>query len=167
VSQRSPGCEVWRLLLEIVGEERSRLPAIAAELGLSAAQCAVLRLLDEGAPVAMCRIAEALACDPSNVTGIVDRLEARGLVERRADPEDRRVKNLVLTARGREQRARLLERLAEPPSVIDALTAADRSELSAILRRLLAAAKRGGQGARSRARPIRRGSPLTGGGRAP
>lgn len=159
--------EAWSLVLELLLAERRRVPAIAGALRLSAAQCHVLRHLEPGKPVPMRRVAEALACDASNVTGIVDRLEARGLVERRADADDRRVKNLVLTARGREQRARLLERLAEPPSVIDALTTADRNELSAILRRALASAKRVGASARSRARPLRRGAPLTGGGRAP
>ena len=133
---RARCAEVWRLLVGLVGEERSRLPAIAADLGLSAAQCDVLRRLDENAPTAMCRIAEALDCDPSNVTGIVDRLEARGLVERRADPEDRRVRKLVLTERGREQRDRLLARLAEAPPPIRALSAADQEELCAILRRV-------------------------------
>ncbi len=36
----------------------------------------------------MRRLAQKLKCEPSNVTGIVDRLEARGLVERRPDPTD-------------------------------------------------------------------------------
>ena len=89
--------EVWALLLQVFGAERRRLPAVAAELGLPEAQCQVLQLLDPQAPVAMCRIAEALDCDPSNITGIVDRLQARGLVERRSDPRDRRVKKLVPT----------------------------------------------------------------------
>jgi MarR family transcriptional regulator, organic hydroperoxide resistance regulator len=142
MDDRSRCGEVWKLLLEVLGEERSRLPAIAAELGLSAAQCEVLRRLDESTPMAMCRLAEALDCDPSNVTGIVDRLEARGLVERCADRADRRVKNLVLTTRGRQQRERLLARLAEPPPPIRALSAADQEELYGILRRAAARAKR-------------------------
>jgi DNA-binding MarR family transcriptional regulator len=94
-----------------------------------------LQQLDPQAPVAMCRVAEALDCDPSNVTGIVDRLEARGLVERRSDPRDRRVKQLVVTDRGRELRARLLAELTQPPSAIAALSAADQRTLCAILRR--------------------------------
>jgi DNA-binding MarR family transcriptional regulator len=117
--------------------ERSRLPAIASEIGLSEAQCLVLQALDPSASVAMCRIAETLDCDPSNVTGIVRRLEARGLVERRVDPDDRRVKNLALTVRGAAHRKRLLELLAEPPPSIRMLSAADQSALHAILERAL------------------------------
>ena len=111
---------------------------MAAELGLPEAQCQVLQLLDPQAPVAMCRIAEALDCDPSNITGIVDRLQARGLVERRSDPRDRRVKKLVLTAHGRDRRKRLLERLDEPPSAIQSLSLAEQQGLCAILKRALA-----------------------------
>jgi DNA-binding MarR family transcriptional regulator len=136
-----PACGAWKLLLEILAAERTRVPAVADELGLSEAQCHVLQLLEPGEPIAMCRVADRLDCDPSNVTGIVDRLEARGLVERRADPRDRRVKKLVLTAAGRELRARFAERLAEPPTVLRALSESDQERLFAILRR--AFAKRG------------------------
>jgi len=140
----APASEVWALLLQVFGAERRRLPAVAAELGLPEAQCQVLQLLDPQAPVAMCRIAEALDCDPSNITGIVDRLQARGLVERRSDPRDRRVKKLVLTAQGRDRRKRLLERLDEPPSAIQALSLAEQQGLCAILKRALA--RRGNPG---------------------
>ena len=49
----------------------------------------------------MRKLAQKLKCEPSNVTGIVDRLEARGLVERRPDPADRRVKVAAATDEGR------------------------------------------------------------------
>jgi len=137
MTDRPRACEAWQLLLELLAAERGRLPEIAALLGLSEAQCQMLRLLDPRAPVAMCRVAEALGCDRSNVTGIVDRLEARGLVERRADPSDRRVKKVALTAAGREQRRRLMERLSEPPAGFGALPATDQERLLAILRRAL------------------------------
>jgi DNA-binding MarR family transcriptional regulator len=128
-------CDAWRLLLGILAGERSRLPALAAELGLSQAQCQVLERLDPEVPVAMCRVAEALDCDPSNVTGIVDRLQAQGLVERRADASDRRVKKLVLTPKGLALRARLIERLTEPPHGIRALPVEDQEKLFSILHR--------------------------------
>ncbi len=133
-------CEAWKLLLRVVAAERARVPSIAAELGLSEAQCLVLEHLDPTVPVPMCRLAETLDCDRSNVTGIVGRLEARGLVERRPDASDRRVKNLVLTEAGRRQRQRLLERLAEPPAGIRALPQEEQKLLQAILRRAFAAA---------------------------
>ena len=48
----------------------------------------------------MSGLAELLFCDASNVTGIADRLEARGLIERRSAGGDRRVKVLALTSAG-------------------------------------------------------------------
>ena len=135
MSVPSEAKRAWRLLSEVLGAERSRLPQVAEALGLSEAQCQVLERLDPQAPVAMCRIAEALGCDRSNITGIVRRLEARQLVERRGDAKDRRVKQLVLTDRGRRLRAELVEKLSTPPSALEALSPADQKTLCAILRR--------------------------------
>jgi MarR family transcriptional regulator, organic hydroperoxide resistance regulator len=138
MARRGRACDAWQVLLRVLAAERSRLPGIAAELGLSQAQCQVLERLDPHVPVAMCRVAESLDCDPSNVTGIVDRLEAQGIVERRADAADRRVKKLVLTPAGLALRARLLARLSEPPSGIQALPTEDQERLFTILRRAFA-----------------------------
>jgi DNA-binding MarR family transcriptional regulator len=88
----------------------------------------------------MGRLACALGCDASNVTGIVDRLEKRGLIERRASERDRRVKVLVVTAEGARVRRRLLLRLGEPPQSIAALSPADRRRLARLLRLALSRA---------------------------
>ena len=61
----------------------------------------------------MSRLAGTLSCDASNVTGLIDRLESRGLVERRASATDRRVKALQLTSAGKKVRAALLGQMAE------------------------------------------------------
>jgi DNA-binding MarR family transcriptional regulator len=86
----------------------------------------------------MYEIADMLQCDASNVTGIVDRLEARGAVERRPDPSDRRIKALVLTRSGRALRRRALEKMGEPPPEITALPAKDLRTLHEILSRAVA-----------------------------
>ena len=85
----------------------------------------MLRLLEPGTTVPMGRLAGGLGCDASNITGVIDRLEARGLVERRAGERDRRVKVLVVTERGLELRRRLLRRIAEPPEPIARLSPDD------------------------------------------
>src|SRR3954471_1747450 len=92
--------DAWQLLVRFFFAQRSNLPPLAAELDLSPAQCHVLHLIEPDRPVAMGDLAETLACDRSNVTGLVDRLEARGLVRRRPSDEDRRVKVLILTPTG-------------------------------------------------------------------
>ncbi|MEA2704289.1 MAG: hypothetical protein QOD63_2234 [Actinomycetota bacterium] len=73
--------------------------ARSAEFDLSPQQAKAFQALKQ--PLSMGELAEHLFCDASNVTGIVDRLESRGLVERKPDPNDRRVKRLVLTPQGR------------------------------------------------------------------
>ena len=93
-------CEAWELLLKFFFSQRADLPALAAEFDLSPAQCHVLHLIEPGKPLPMGRLAETLACDASNVTGLVDRLECRGLVKRQPSPADRRQKVLGLTPAG-------------------------------------------------------------------
>ncbi|MGP4026513.1 MarR family winged helix-turn-helix transcriptional regulator [Actinomadura sp. 3N407] len=89
----------------VAGLLRANFHATAAELGLPPAQAMALANLS--APAPMRELADWLKCDASNVTGIVDGLERRGLVKRRPDPEDRRVKHLVLTEEGERKRALL------------------------------------------------------------
>ena len=98
----------WECLFDLLMSQRARVPAIAAEFELSPVQAYVLRLIEPGEGVPMGRLARGLACDASNVTGIVDRLEARGLIERRPGAGDRRVKVLVVTREGERLRATML-----------------------------------------------------------
>ncbi len=83
----------------------------------------------------MVSLARVLHCHDSNVTGLIDRLERRGLLERRGDPKDRRVKLIALTKDGEKFRDRLLDRLFDPLPFIDALTLSDKTTLRDILRR--------------------------------
>jgi DNA-binding MarR family transcriptional regulator len=73
---------------------------VGDELGLSMAQLDVLRRLQAQGPTRMSRLAEMLNCEASNLTGLVDKLENRGMVERRVDPEDRRIRVLAVTPEG-------------------------------------------------------------------
>lgn len=134
---RDPGGEAWALLYELLQRQRKRFFSIAAELGLSPMQAHTLRLLEPDTPTPMSEVAEALSCDASNVTGIVDRLESRGFVERRSDPSDRRVRMLIVTRKGAALRERLVSRLGEPPAEVASLPAADQRTLRDILRKAL------------------------------
>jgi len=132
--------DTWELLMDLVMAERARIPQIAAEFRLSPPQVHALRLLEPDQPLPMGRLACALGCDASNVTGIVDRLEQRGLIERRPSDRDRRVKVLVVTAQGAKVRKALMIRLGEPPRSIASLSPADRRRLAGLLRRALSQA---------------------------
>ena len=97
---------------------RPRMLAVAGELGLTPPQMFALRALDPERPVPMRELAVQLHCDNSNVTGLVDGLEAHGLVERRAAEHDRRVRMLVVTERGAQVRARINEVVEEVPAAL-------------------------------------------------
>src|SRR5258708_13028962 len=96
-ARRAPACEAWQLLTQLFFAHRASLPLLAAELQLSPAQCHVLHLIEPGQPIPMGQLAETLACDASNVTGLVDRLESRGLVCRRSSTVARPLNVLHLT----------------------------------------------------------------------
>lgn len=125
--------ELVDLLFRLTGDLRQRFVDRSAHFDLSFAQAMALRELDE--PVPMRELAERLCCDASNVTGIVDRLEARGLVERRMSPDDRRVKHLVLTDAGHSLREKHWDGLTVDLPLLDELTAAERRTLADLLRR--------------------------------
>src|SRR6267143_208442 len=133
----SHACEAWHLLVKLFFSQRAGLPALAAEFELSPAQCHVLHLIEPGRPIPMGQLAETLACDASNVTGLVDRLESRGLVRRRPSAGDRRVKVLVLTPTGSRLRALLLDRMTAPSAALERLSLREQRALVRILTRLL------------------------------
>src|ERR1700749_1485246 len=134
--RKEPACDAWQLLVQFLFVQRAHLPPVAAELELSPAQCHVLHLIEPGRPIPMRQLAETLACDASNVTGLVDRLESRGLVRRRPSPADRRVRVLDLTPTGVRLRDVLVARIASPPPTLARLTAEERQALVRILTRL-------------------------------
>lgn len=96
------------------------------EHGLTPGHLKALLALQPDAPRSMGALAETLTCDASMATWLVDRLEERGMVERRTLPTDRRVKTIVLTEHGLAARKMFLARMYEPP---DELLAADRATL--------------------------------------
>jgi DNA-binding MarR family transcriptional regulator len=85
----------------------SRLEAKLSDVGLSLAKLAALnRLTEAGESLPLGQLAERLSCVKSNVTQLVDRLEADGLVSRTGDPNDRRSRLAVLTDAGRKAYAK-------------------------------------------------------------
>jgi MarR family transcriptional regulator, organic hydroperoxide resistance regulator len=134
----SPAAEAWTLMHELFhAYGRRRAVAVASEFDLSAPQVMALRVLEPGHPVPMRELARSLHCDNSNVTGIIDRLEDRGLVERRSADHDRRIKMLTVTPAGAELRRLVAERLAEPPEPLARLAPEDQRALRDIMRRAL------------------------------
>ncbi|MFJ8164326.1 MarR family winged helix-turn-helix transcriptional regulator [Streptomyces sp. NPDC096136] len=132
--------ELLELLAAIGTAQWRDFAAAAARYGLTSTQAKVLAQLE--GPVPMRGLASLLACDASNVTGIVDRLEARGLVRREPEPRDRRVKNVVATAEGRETMRRVREEMQATHGALDTLDEAEGAMLHALLERLRPAMER-------------------------
>ena len=127
------GREAWQLLYQLFHGIRGNLLAVWADLELTPAQGRLLHYLDPARPVPMAELANIHCCDASNITGLVDKLESRGLIERTTSRMDRRVKIVAVTKAGAELRAKLLERVAEPPTFIAALSPSEQKTLRDIL----------------------------------
>jgi DNA-binding MarR family transcriptional regulator len=131
-----PSREAWALIVQFFKVAKQRF---LTEFNLTPAQTQLLLQLDPERPMPMIEVATALGCDASNVTGLVDRLEERGLIERRSDSADRRVKMVAVTTAGAKERAKLLDRWYEAPAPIAGLPQRDLRELLRILRKAAAA----------------------------
>lgn len=126
-------------LLEFLLSSKQQLISIGAEFGLTAMQTVTLLLLDEDNPRPMKSYCQLYHCDPGNLTGIIDGLEERTLVERRNNPKDRRVKILCLTPTGKRMQVDIIERLhADNDFLFAPLTADETKQFVHIIEKLSA-----------------------------
>lgn len=127
--------DVVALLARIVDRFVTAYESAASAQGLTTVQAKVLAALEE--PLPMHRIADKLKSERSNVTGIIDRLEARGLVERRPAEHDRRVKNIVATDEGHKLARNFQRALGFAAEPLAALGPGDRVRLRDLLSRIV------------------------------
>lgn len=129
--------EIAGLLFGATELTRRRFEDMCGRFGVTPVQARALMALD--APTPMRALAEVLRCDPSNVTGIADRLERQGLVRREPDPADRRIKSLVPTAAGARLRDQLEAALLDTSPFMSALTSRERESFRELLRKIASA----------------------------
>lgn len=122
-------------LLQAAHALEARMEEALAGVGLSSAKYTVLaKLARAGEPLTLSELAAKVCCVRSNMTQLVDRLEAEGLVRRVDDPEDRRIVRAALTRLGEEKEAAGAEHMARIQSeVAAALTKGDRAALERAL----------------------------------
>jgi DNA-binding MarR family transcriptional regulator len=128
--------EIVEHLFALVDRLRGGFDQVVSAFDLSAPQAKALHYVAQAGPVPMRDLACRLRCDASNVTGIVDRLEQRGLLERRSAPTDRRIKSLVATTEGVALAERVWAQVRRGTLGLMALSMDERAELVALLRRL-------------------------------
>ena len=125
-------------VLHASGVLESRVEARLSEVGLSLAKLAALHQLSRaGESLPLGQLAERLSCVKSNVTQLIDRLEADGFVSRAADPNDRRSRLAVLTASGRKAYSKGSEiQLQAEKELFGVLSADESKKLHELLAKL-------------------------------
>jgi DNA-binding MarR family transcriptional regulator len=123
-------------LLDVADRLRQHWATHAAGLGLTSIQAKVLLRLTPGEAIPMRKLAQQLDYDASNLTTLVDKLAARGALERQADPADRRVKALVLTAEGQRLRDQFWHNLVTDAGPLSPLRESDLRTLTRLLAKL-------------------------------
>jgi DNA-binding MarR family transcriptional regulator len=133
---RESATAAWRHIFDYIRATAADRVALLDRLGLTPAESRALSSLDPGAGRSMRSLADEWSCDPSNATWLVDRLERQGLAKRVSRDGDRRVKAVVLTAKGKKLRGDLIESLYTPPPDLVALPQRDLDALRAAASRL-------------------------------
>lgn len=133
-----PDCALTLLLLDAARAVEARAEGALGEAGLSLATLGALRHLVLAAePLTLSQLAERHCCGKSNVTQLIDRLEADGLVSRVSDPSDRRTIRATVTSAGRAAYERANALLAEHERAMDGqLGDGPRADLARSLRAL-------------------------------
>jgi DNA-binding MarR family transcriptional regulator len=132
-----PAREIWGLFLDpVLDLLKSHVLAHYSEHRLTSSQACLLQRLNH--PMPQREAALQLGYDPSNITALADVLEAKGLVERRLDPSDRRVKTLARTAEGERLVGELDESLSRPPDSLSRLSPDEQEQLLRLLSKAFA-----------------------------
>jgi DNA-binding MarR family transcriptional regulator len=137
VSRTTLAGQVWTLMFDYLIRSGPNRTRSLSKRGLTPNDSRALFSLSRDEGRTMRALADGWQCDPSNATWIVDRLEELGLAERRAVPEDRRVKLVVLTPKGEKTRAALLKEFHTPPPDLAALERDDLESLHRVLAKLM------------------------------
>ena len=118
-SVSAPRERMMLLFLQTATAIEKRLDEVLEAVELSGPKYGALtKLADAGEPLALSELASRLTCVRSNITQLVDRLEADGLVRRVEDPKDRRCVRAALTPLGEERQAAGAVRVKELRAVV-------------------------------------------------
>jgi MarR family transcriptional regulator, organic hydroperoxide resistance regulator len=133
--------EIAGCFFELIGRIVGQAEQLAQGLGIPAPFIKALHTLD--CPMAMKELGKRMHCDPSFVTLVADMLEKHGLARREPHPADRRVKNLVLTEDGEAMKEQVEAEITAAMPWNKALSADERTQLLALIRKMLAASGAG------------------------
>lgn len=111
MEKQTNGSPVYQKLIMLMMRAKRHMFTASESWQLTPVQGMLLVSLKPGSARTMNELAEMMGCDASNITGLIDRLEANCYIERAADPDDRRVKKIQLSDQGCKCRKSLLDEL--------------------------------------------------------
>jgi DNA-binding MarR family transcriptional regulator len=135
-TKQESASKVWRLMSDYSMAQFRQKSRSLQDIGLTPGHMKALMTLEAGEALPMGVCAHGMGCDASTATWLIDRLEEKGLVERRPSPTDRRVKGVVLTETGSQTKASLQEHYFEPPAALLELSEEELQALDSLLSKL-------------------------------
>jgi DNA-binding MarR family transcriptional regulator len=130
-----------QLFFRLWRASHTRTAAALDTVGLTPALFALLNVLGAREGAIQSELSSDMGIDPSAMVKMIDELEGAGLAERRRRPSDRRAWEVTITAKGRRTLKRARELVIQvEDEVLGGLSAGDRRDLLALLRRALASA---------------------------
>jgi MarR family transcriptional regulator, organic hydroperoxide resistance regulator len=140
---RAEKAEIDRIVQAVIylyTEMRRVTKDVARELGLTGPQVSAIKILETFGDISLSELSDRMSARNSTITGVVDRMERNGLVERIRSEEDRRVTLIRLTPEGaRIGRDVPVDSMQILGAALDSLSGKDRTELRRILLKLSAA----------------------------
>ncbi len=136
ISQKQAVEQSFELLIKCMMQSKHRLVELGSDYELTAMQTMMLILLD--APKPMNSFTKVFNCDASNITGIVDGLEAKKLAARYPDKLDRRLKMIKLSTKGETLKKKLIGKLIDDESsILFNLSLNELNTLTSLLKKLM------------------------------
>lgn len=130
--------DLYRKLMLLMMRSKQRMAELMEQRRMTPIQGMLLMLFEPGEGRSMHELSKMMACDASNTTGLIDRLDTHGFIERTTDPKDRRVKVIRLSQAGEACRLQVLESLRVAEAVgLQKLTVAERQQFAVIVQKLL------------------------------
>ena len=131
--------DFYYALVSFMLQAKQQVVAAAAEFGLTSVQALTLLTIKQRDQRSMSEFCKLYECDASNITGIVDGLEQKGLVSRQAHPQDRRVKIIRLETAGHNLQKKLISRIAESsPHLFQGLSQKEIQQLATLIKKIAA-----------------------------
>jgi DNA-binding MarR family transcriptional regulator len=131
--------DTYHKLIVLMIHTKQHMTLIMDHMSMTPIQGMLLLTFEPDQQKTMQELSQIMGCDASNMTGLIDRLDTHGLIERTADPKDRRVKVIALSKKGEQCREQILLLLQKTETAdMQRLTADEQATFVQIVNKLRA-----------------------------